>query len=164
MIVVLVDTDTLWRRRVADFMGTLGHDVVELTSAIECRRAAAAETIGAILMEERLPDGIGGELLVDIKRISADIRAVVCTLYPSVAGAVQAMRTGAAWYFAKPAPLPVLAATLLSDRTPSVLPPIDPNPISLPRLEWEHINQVLFSFAGNVSKTARALGIDRRTL
>jgi two-component system, response regulator RegA len=88
---------------------------------------------------------------------------VVLTGYSSIATAVEATKSGASNYLCKPASIDeVLAAFGAGDSAAEIEVPNDP--ISVERLEWEHIQRVLNDNDGNISATARALGMHRRTL
>ena len=88
---------------------------------------------------------------------------VVLTGYASIATAVEAVRLGARNYLAKPADADEILAALLRDQ-PNADLAISPEPLSVARLEWEHIQKVLNEHDGNISATARALKMHRRTL
>lgn len=90
------------------------------------------------------------------------LKIVVLTGYSSIATAVQAMKLGATNYLCKPAH----ADDILAAFDQAAVEPVDiaDNPVSVNRLEWEHIQKVLAEHGGNVSATARALGMHRRTL
>lgn len=91
---------------------------------------------------------------------------VLLTGYASIATAVEAIRLGADNYLAKPVDTQTLLAAFEVNSQASALPEdeIDDSPLSPKRLEWEHIQQVLNANQGNVSATARQLGMHRRTL
>ena len=94
------------------------------------------------------------------------VKIVLLTGFASVATAVQAMRLGADDYLAKPVNTQMLLTALDTEQTPNntIDTDIDSDTMSTERVEWEHINQVLNSNDGNVSATARQLGMHRRTL
>ncbi len=91
-----------------------------------------------------------------------EARLVVLTGYSSIATAVAATKAGACNYLCKPATIDQILEAFEStgDQAPEI--PVDP--ISVERLEWEHIQRVLQDHDGNISATARALGMHRRTL
>lgn len=92
-----------------------------------------------------------------------ELRIVVLTGYASIATAVEAIKLGATHYLAKPADADEVAAALERRGGDASVPP-PRHPPSLRRLEWEHLQKVLLEHGGNVSATARALGMHRRTL
>ena len=95
--------------------------------------------------------------------LDSNTRIVVVTGYASIATAVEAVKLGAVHYLAKPADADeVVAAFYKKEGDASV--PVANQPLSVNRLEWEHIQKVLSENNGNISATARALGMHRRTL
>lgn len=129
--------------------------------------AAAAGIAGAppdhAVVDLKLPDQSGLDVVSALHRLHPAMRIVVLTGYASIATAVQAVKLGAVQYLAKPAtPDEILAAFESPDISPAV--EIRTDPPSVARLEWEHIQRVLSQHHGNISATARALKMHRRTL
>jgi two-component system response regulator RegA len=92
-----------------------------------------------------------------------DSRVIVLTGYGAIATAVAAVKRGAANYLAKPARADDIVRALRGEeRLPESAE--DYSPMSVDRLEWEHIQKVLAENDGNISATARSLGMYRRTL
>jgi two-component system response regulator RegA len=115
-----------------------------------------------VLLDLRIPGGQSLDLIPFFKELDAETRIVVLTGYGSIATAVEAVRRGATQYLTKPANAnEILAAFQYEGDTAHAL---DPQPMSLDRVEWEHINRVLVDCQGNVSEAARVLGIHRRSL
>jgi two-component system response regulator RegA len=116
-----------------------------------------------ILLDLNMPGRSGLVLLPDLLEVAPEASLVVLTGYSSIATAVEATKLGATNYLCKPASIDeVLGAFDEGDSTSEVDVPADP--ISVERLEWEHIQRVLGDNDGNISATARALGMHRRTL
>ena len=90
-------------------------------------------------------------------------RVVILTGYSSIATAVEAIKRGACNYLCKPADADDVLAALLSEHA-DLDTLVPENPMSVDRLQWEHIQRVLTEHEGNISATARALGMHRRTL
>ena len=88
---------------------------------------------------------------------------VVLTGYGSIATAVEAVKRGATQYLAKPVEIEAILAAFEDEDSDEPSPAPD-EPLSMDRLEWEHIQRVLKEHEGNVSATARALKMHRRTL
>ena len=102
-------------------------------------------------------------MIPDLLALDPDTRIVVLTGYASLVTAVEAIKLGAVNYLAKPADADQgLAAFAATGGDPAV--PINTRPPSVNRLEWEHIQRVLRDNDGNISATARQLGMHRRTL
>ncbi len=95
--------------------------------------------------------------------IHQDLRILILTGYASVATAVAAIKLGAIHYLSKPAGVDEILAVLSKE---SVVPELRPGrrPVSLKRLEWEHLQKVLQAHDGNISAAARAMDMHRRTL
>jgi two-component system response regulator RegA len=108
----------------------------------------------------------GLQLVGPLRQALPDARILVLTGYASIATAVAAVKQGADEYLAKPANvdsiLTALMAGISEDAAEAALE--EPVPLSVARLEWEHIQRVLNEHAGNISATARALNMHRRTL
>ena len=115
------------------------------------------------VVDLKLGDASGLHLIKPLLSLNPDMRIVVLTGYGSISTAVKAIKGGAANYLAKPVDVnTILAAFQGEEQAPSEKPA--PTPISLGRLEWEHIQRVLEEHGGNISATARSLGMHRRTL
>ncbi len=114
---------------------------------------------------------LGGEtslgLIKPLKRHNPDIRILILTGYASIATAVEAIKLGADNYLAKPADTDEILGALLvgnADQERDTPDPLNLEPMSVRRLEWEHIQKVLQENDGNISATARQLKMHRRTL
>ena len=124
-----------------------------------------------LIVEQRLPDGTGFDLLGKVRAVNPEVVAVVLTRYPSVAAAVHAIRMGFQDYLAKPIEARRIAALLgavpalaSSEGAANDVFDADDEPASLARVEWEHIHTVLLDCGGNISEAARVLGLHRRSL
>lgn len=115
-----------------------------------------------ILMDMKLGDESGLTLIPTLKQLLPHCRLVLLTGFASIATAVSAMRSGADDYLTKPVDTATLLAALRGCNAQEL--EVQDLPMSPERLEWEHIQQVLKANDGNVSSTARQLGMHRRTL
>lgn len=115
------------------------------------------------VVDLRMPGTSGLKLVEFLRSRSAGTRIVVLTGYASIATAVDAMKLGATHYLAKPADADQIVAAF-GDAPPAADVEDDLRPLSVDRVEWEHIQRVLSEHEGNISATARALGMHRRTL
>ncbi len=115
------------------------------------------------VVDLRMPGENGMVLVQTLCSEASGIRVLVLTAYGSIANAIEAMKLGAVDYLTKPADADQITAALLGDKTDDV-PPAEMNPITLEQVEWEHIQRTLLENEGNISATARALGIHRRSL
>lgn len=171
--VLIVDDDRLSRDRVAGWFRCAGWNVQVATTCAEALGIAAVALPGCGIVEQRLADGSGLDLFPRLRALSPDLDCVVFTRYPSIAGAVHAIRLGFRDYLAKPATREVVSALFGIAPSPPIaaaVPPANdtaeeiPECQSLARVEWEHIQSVLFACCGNVSQAARLLGVHRRSL
>jgi two-component system, response regulator RegA len=139
------------------FKVSVAHDYqAALTAAVCCRPEFA-------VVDLKLGDVSGLSLMRKLLELDARMRVVVVTGYASIATAIEAVKLGAQQYLTKPANADeVVAALRGQDELRSC--PISERPLSVNRLEWEHINRVLAGNQGNISATARILGMHRRTL
>lgn len=130
-------------------------------------------TDATALAKETLPDYaivdlcIGQEsgltMVKTLANINEDMRIVVLTGYASIATAVEAIKLGATHYLTKPAEVSdIIEAFSHKSGNVSIQP--STTPMSVKRLEWEHMQKVLQENDGNISAAARAMGMHRRTL
>lgn len=108
----------------------------------------------------------GLELVPELRHCVPHMRILLLTGYASIATAVEAIKRGAHDYLAKPVDADAVVHALLDgdDAQAEALPEVPETPLALRRLEWEHIQRTLVECDGNISETARRLGMHRRTL
>jgi two-component system response regulator RegA len=164
--ILIVDDDLALRERLARAFRDRGFEATTASGYAEAVACARRESPELAVVDLRMPDGSGLELLKALKEIDPATQVVVLTGYGSIATAVQAVRLGATHYVPKPADADdILAAFQRGQQDPPSGPStIDFQPPSLARAEWEHINRVLGDCGGNISEAARRLGIHRRSL
>jgi two-component system response regulator RegA len=139
------------------FAVTVAHSADEAAALIERNPPEYA------VVDLKMPGDSGLTLVKRLKALDEGTRIVVLTGYASIATAVEAVKLGAIHYLAKPADADeIIAAFQRSDGDESA--PVATAPLSVERLEWEHIHRVLQEHEGNISATARALNMHRRTL
>lgn len=159
---LLVDDEVFSRTRLARALEQKGFDVIAVDTAqkgIEVARYAPRFAV----IELRLGDGNGLDIVAAIRQWRADARVVMLTAYGNIATAVAAIKAGAIDYLPKPAdPDEVEAALQAGDGKTLPLPPA--NPMSADRVKWEHIQRIYHQYGCNVSETARRLQMHRRTL
>lgn len=123
-------------------------------------------SVGGVGSGSSVRMGNGLSLIAPLKQICPHARIVLLTGYASIATAVDAIKLGATHYLAKPVDIDTLLSAFEQDDNTSssadTPPPSDP--LSIDRMEWEHIQRVLHEHGGNISATARALKMHRRTL
>lgn len=159
--VLIVDDDDSFRETLTRAFDRRGWEARSASGAVEALRLAAEESPEHAVIDLRMPDIDGIELLKRLLTLDPAIRILVLTGFGSIATAVDAMRAGAVNYLTKPADASEIVAALDSASAANPSPAAVP---SLARVEWEHIQRVLHSCDGNVSVAARLLGLHRRTL
>lgn len=135
--------------------------VLDVASAIDL---AQKTTASRVVLDLNLNGSSGLALIPALLAINPDCRIVVLTGYASIATAVDAVKLGAIQYLAKPVEIEAILSAFDDDDSPDFALPASDEPLSIDRLEWEHIQRVLNENEGNISATARALKMHRRTL
>ena len=160
---LLVDDDATFCQVLALALKRRGFVVTSAASAEEALPLAQADPPEYAVVDLNLPGNSGLILIPDLLALAPTMRIVVLTGYASIATAVEAIKLGAVNYLAKPADADqVLAAFTATGGDPTV--PVNTRPLSIGRLEWEHIQRVLRDNDGNVTATAKQLDMHRRTL
>jgi two-component system response regulator RegA len=162
MTLLLVDDDKPFLQRLARAMESRGFTVNTADTVAEGLKMAESSPPAYAVVDMRLEDGNGLDVIDLIRRKRPDSRMVVLTGYSNIATAVTAVKLGAVDYLAKPADADDVYAALT--REPSDKPPPPENPMSADRVRWEHIQRVYELCDRNVSETARRLNMHRRTL
>lgn len=159
---LLVDDDEAFVKRLARAMEKRGF-VAETAQSVAAGKAAAmARPPAFAVVDLRLEDGNGLDVVETIRMRRPESRVVVLTGYGAIATAVAAVKIGATDYMAKPADATDVTNALLA--RDDELPPPPENPMSADRVRWEHIQRVYELCDRNVSETARRLNMHRRTL
>jgi two-component system response regulator RegA len=159
---VIIDDDRAFLQRLAramelrGFEVRFGHSVAEGVDLIREKPPAFA------VVDMRLEDGSGLDVIAELAKVRPDSRAIVLTGYGNIATAVTAVKLGAVDYLAKPADADDVTDALLAPTDAKAPPP--ENPMSADRVRWEHIQRVYELCNRNVSETARRLNMHRRTL
>jgi len=159
---LLVDDDEAFLRRLAKAMEKRGFSVEMAGSVAAGKAISTARPPAYAVVDLRLEDGNGLDVVETLRARRPDSRIVVLTGYGAIATAVAAVKIGATDYLSKPAEANDIIAALL--QTGEALPPPPENPMSADRVRWEHIQRVYEMCDRNVSETARRLNMHRRTL
>ncbi|MFN6951147.1 MAG: ActR/PrrA/RegA family redox response regulator transcription factor [Albidovulum sp.] len=159
---LLVDDDGPFVNRLAKAMERRGFKPETADSVAGGRAAAQARPPAYAVVDLRLGDGNGLDVVEVLRERRPDCRVVVLTGYGAIATAVAAVKIGAVDYLAKPADADDITRALLAKG--DVLPPPPENPMSADRVRWEHIQRVYEQCDRNISETARRLSMHRRTL
>ncbi len=159
---LLVDDDEPFVKRLARAMERRGF-IPETAESVAAGKAIALSRPPAYaVVDLRLEDGNGLDVVEALRERRPDCRIVVLTGYGAIATAVAAVKIGAADYLSKPADANDVTNALLARGEAMPAPP--ENPMSADRVRWEHIQRVYEMCDRNVSETARRLSMHRRTL
>ena len=159
---LIVDDDKPFLTRLARAMETRGFVVETAESVEEAVGKARANPPAYAVVDMRLGDGNGLDVVAAIREKRDDSRTIILTGYGNIATAVTAVKLGAVDYLAKPADAEEITDSLLSPHDEKAPPP--ENPMSADRVRWEHIQRVYELCNRNVSETARRLNMHSRTL
>lgn len=160
---LLVDDDQVFCRVLGEALEKRGFDVCIAHSVEEALQMTGDHQPAYAVVDLNMPGVSGLALVKQLRETDARTRILVLTGYASIATAVEAIKLGATHYLAKPADADeILTALNQGDGDADI--EIPERPISVKRLEWEHIQKVLAECDGNVSAAARKLGMYRRTL
>lgn len=161
--ILVVEDDDAFRTVLVRAFDARGYDACGAVDGAAGIATARRDSPEMAVVDLRLPDQSGLDVVRELKTIDASTAIVVLTGYGSIATALEAVRLGALHYLTKPTdPDRILAAF---ERGLAVRPrelPIETP--SLARVEWEHLNRVLTDCNGNISEAARALNMHRRSL
>jgi two-component system response regulator RegA len=159
---LIVDDDEPLCQRLARAMERRGFVVQTADSVAAGMRLAGAQPPAFAVVDLRLADGSGLEVVKTIRKSRPAARIVMLTGYGNIATAVAAVKAGAVDYLPKPVDADAVERALLA--TDAALPPPPEDPMSADRVRWEHIQRVFEQCDRNVSETARRLKMHRRTL
>ena len=160
---LLVDDDEAFRQVLGRALEKRGFTVSSAADVEAASMLAQDNPPEFAVIDLKMPGPSGLMLVQRLKALDTETRIVMLTGYASIATAVEAIKLGATHYLAKPADVDEIVNALMQTAgNPEA--PIQSDPLSVERLEWEHIQKVLAEQAGNISATARALKMHRRTL
>ena len=159
---LIVDDDEPFRSRLAQAMRTRGYKVDTAAGVAEALTKVKASAPEFAVVDLRLIDGYGLDVVPRLREVRPDMRIVILTGYGNIASTVAAVKAGAVDYLPKPADADEVEAALLAGEDGKAPPP--DRPMSADRVRWEHINRVYELCDRNVSETARRLNMHRRTL
>jgi two-component system response regulator RegA len=162
MSLLIVDDDKPFLQRLARAMEARGYAVDTADTVAEGLKKAEAAPPAYAVVDMRLDDGNGLDVIELIRKRRPESRMVVLTGYGNIATAVTAVKLGAVDYLAKPADADEVHFALTREAGDKAPPP--ENPMSADRVRWEHIQRVYEMCDRNVSETARRLNMHRRTL
>lgn len=156
---LIVDDDTTFAQVLARSMSRQGFAVTTASGIKQALATSRTDTFSKAIVDLKLDSDSGLQLISALLAEQPSMQILMLTGYSSIATAVEAMRLGAVNYLCKPAG----SAEILAAFEPGKVEPAITTP-SVDRMEWEHIQRVLASHDGNISATARSMGMHRRTL
>jgi two-component system response regulator RegA len=159
---LVMDDDSALRIRLGRALESRGFEPTLAASVAEAVAAVKAKPPAFAVLDMRLDDGNGLQVVETIRNARPDARVVMLTGYGAIATAVAAVKAGAVDYLSKPADADDVLRALLAKHDEAPAPP--ENPMSADRVRWEHIQRVYELCGHNVSETARRLNMHRRTL
>ena len=159
---LICDDDNPFRERLARAMEKKGFEVIQAEGVKKGIDAVKSKKPAFAVVDLRLNDGSGLEVVREIQNSNENSRIVMLTGYGNIPTAVSAIKQGAIDYMSKPADADDVEKALLADPNKKAEPP--ENPMSADRVKWEHIHRVFELCNRNVSETARRLKMHRRTL
>src|SRR5690606_33980193 len=162
---LLVEDDEVFAQVICRAMRQRGYEIQHANSLEQGTNAITSSSFDHAVLDLNLGGHSSLPLIPLLKERNPDMQILVLTGYASIATAVDAIKLGANNYLAKPADADEILAALVQDSEPQLTQsaPIQ-EPMSVRRLEWEHIQKVLKENDGNISETARQLKMHRRTL
>lgn len=164
--ILILDDDEVFSAMLSRSLERRGLEATVAHTGESAVQAAGHTAFDFATIDLHLADDSGLQWIAPLRRVLPDARLLVLTGYASIATTVQAIKLGADDYLAKPVNVDsILAALHVNAERAHVLHRIEElTPLTVDRLEWEHIQRVLAEHQGNVSSTARALNMHRRTL
>jgi two-component system response regulator RegA len=159
---LILDDDEPFLRRLGRAMEKRGFEVTGVDSVAAAREVVASRPPAYAVVDLRLEDGNGLDVVGALRQRRPDAKIVVLTGYGAIASAVAAVKIGATDYLAKPADANDVTSALLASRAGKPQPP--EHPMTADRIRWEHVQRIYELCDHNVSETARRLNMHRRTL
>jgi two-component system response regulator RegA len=159
---LIVEDDKSFLQRLARAMEGRGFTVTTAETVADGITQLETASPAFAVVDMRLEDGNGLDVISALKRRRPDARAIILTGYGNIATAVNAVKLGAVDYLSKPVDADDVVAALLALDGRKAEPP--ENPMSADRVRWEHIQRIYELCGRNVSETARRLNMHRRTL
>ncbi|MFC6634599.1 response regulator transcription factor [Microbulbifer taiwanensis] len=161
---LIVDDDQSARDVLCRALGRRNFNTHGAATVDEALALVENQSFDCALLDLKIDSGSGLQLIEPVRSANPTARIILLTGYSSISTAVAAIKLGADDYLCKPAGGEQLAQALAGEKLNTELPQVSAQPPSVGRLAWEHIQRVLAENGGNISATARALGMHRRTL
>jgi two-component system response regulator RegA len=162
-VLLLVDDDEIYCEVLGDALRKRGYVVSVAHNLADALALARQMEPEYAVVDLRIGTESGLELVKQLAALDENTRIIMLTGYASVATAVESIKLGAVHYLTKPATAEDIVVALHRDEGDATVMPAE-QPLSVRRLEWEHLQKVLAENDGNISAAARALNMHRRTL
>ena len=162
--ILVIDDDETFNAVLVNALRRRGLDAHRCTDPATALAVAARQKPARVVLDLNLNGTSGLTLIRPLLDALPELRIVVLTGYASIATAVDAIKLGAFQYLAKPVEVDAILSAFDVVVSAPADDMLDAEPLSVGRLEWEHIQRVLKEHDGNISATARALKMHRRTL
>ena len=163
-LTLIVEDDANFNQVLCRALQRRGQHVISADGVDPARALLLQHSPDRAVIDLNLAGQNGLALIPELLATNPDCQIVVLTGYASIATAVEAIKLGATQYLAKPVDIDTLLAAFTYEAQIDADSPAPEQPLSVSRLEWEHIQRVLAEHDGNISATARALNMHRRTL
>ena len=163
MKLLITDDDPLFAQTLSRQLTRRGHECTLAHDSVDALQAVENHVFDAAITDLVMPGESGLMLVEQLHQSDPELPILVLTGYASIATAVEAIKLGARHYLAKPAGIDEILQALEQSQGNAQVD-VQAKPLSVDRLEWEHIQKILHQHEGNVSATARALNMHRRTL
>lgn len=160
--ILVAEDDKALREMLSRTLTQRGFQVIALGTIAESLAQIKLEAPAYAIVDLRLSDGNGLDIIVALRNVRPDSKALILTGYASIMNAVTATKMGVVNYLAKPADVEEIVTALFADHSTS--PPLNNSVMSPDRMQWEYIHRVYELCGRNVSETARQLKMHRRTL
>lgn len=161
---LVIDDDEVLASTLDRAMSRRGLQVTTALNGEEACLKLQQQAFEYATLDLKLEQESGLNILAQLLAIQPNLKVVILTGYASIATTVEAIKRGALDYLCKPASGDDIYAALTGSKNEETEVEIADNPLSVNRVEWEHIQRILSKHDGNISATARALGMHRRTL
>ncbi len=160
---LLVDDDETFCKVLGQALTKRGFEVLIANTLEGGINLAVQEEPEYAVLDLRIGQESGLVLAERLAALDPNTRIVILTGYASIATAVEAIKLGAIHYLTKPTNADEIVAALHREGGDATTP-VAEKPMSVRRLEWEHLQKVIAENDGNISAAARVLGMHRRTL
>lgn len=160
---LIVDDDPTLAGMLERVLQRRGFSTISASDAAQALQLASSVNFERAIVDLKLGSDSGLQLIRELKLRQPKMVIVMLTGYSSISTAVEAVKLGAVNYLCKPADTDEILAAFGEQKQQQSTEPTY-TPLSIDRLEWEHIQKILQENDGNISATARALGMHRRTL